>query len=498
MNGSPAGRVALVLAVGIGIFGGNRVLGDLPADFSGAVFEDESGEHVRILYPAALANPGGERRLFGTPPPVLGIFPTLHDRARRREAYTFALRTLLVRPEEDGARAAAGRWTESFACLGFATQEARQVAQIIRIGAMSINKRYPAGGTLEGETKILFARLGRKLNTVNRAPAFAAATKILAGMDLGAEIGETVAGAVLDRALATDEAAARLGVIADLVEDRSTAKGAIDSALLEALGEVRGQLNQSQSSFGALIPEVQKRGPALASSSISLGAALAGLSSNPWIWSGVSLWKVAAAVSDQWEQAQNASALATLSALLKERTGGAQDDSLARMTARGEAGAYVLLAAAFESGGARFHDFLSPGAVSRDLSSYYAGEAEIATREASEGVDDVLSPESCDAQSGIAEGDTASRPAGAAPTCVLDAGCFAGGRYYARDIATGACVEVRACGSLWKCTKAASGRTCGVGGDEPCTLSPGCRDGVQLLSNGFCVGIAACEDRIRF
>lgn len=81
--------------------------------------------------------------------------------------------------------------------------------------------------------------------------------------------------------------------------------------------------------------------------------------------------------------------------------------------------------------------------------------------------------------------------------CYMDANCYAGNQYAARDYATGSCVPMSACRSIWKCRAGALAGSCG-GGETLCTLSPGCGDGVQSCSPGYCTSLSSCSDRIGF
>lgn len=339
-------------------------------------FDDASGDKVSLTFAAPLGNDNGQRRLYGQQPPQGGLFRTLYEPARRREAYTRVLRELATLPRVRAHPSWVGsRLTRLVNESGILSPEdGEHLLFALQGGAEILNKRYVKGGTYSANLQNSIKTLARGVRRHGRA--LEGASVALAGLGFASEMTDALAGALLIRALATDEAFERLSLLRQRLLGLR-ARGNVDPVLEAALNEALTELEEAQNLMGSLVQEVARNAGALSSSGANLGVAIANyagkISAKAAVWFGVALvaYDLSRTVSDQWELAQEASLMVTLAL---EWQVAAPDDALT--TAYAQRAFFEMMAEALSGRMSRLNDLMSRGAANRDLTALYRGEAD--------------------------------------------------------------------------------------------------------------------------
>lgn len=357
-------------------------------------FTDEAGQNVYMWLPATLDNPNGTRRLIGTggPLPGLSLFRTLYNPDRRQEAYAVALRDLALMPRvaQSGA-VAANRLAGLLQAAELPADELEAIMDVVEQAPQAINKRYVSGATAQGRAHNLVAKHARRLNALRKSGAFGVASVALADLIATATLADVLVGALLLHALNVDAAHERLAELRRLLVETRVSGLPLDPALRRAFEEVELELEVGRSEMGAFVVEVHRQRARIANSALSLGKELslitletATKSSNPaiakgaakfagkagpWIYFPVLTWEVLTGISEQWEMAQDASALATIvDRMVQAKAPGGPP---AQLVAYGQYAFFGRMHDALRTNLARFKDALSRGAINRDVANDY-------------------------------------------------------------------------------------------------------------------------------
>jgi hypothetical protein len=347
----------------------------LREDFQAATIDDKNGTAVTLFIPESLSNAQCRSRLFGTRPRLGDMFDSLYYPDRRTASYEQALRRLCMQPD---LRPSSQRLRHKLESAGLAADEIQLVLDLVDKGTQAVNKRYVRGGLPVNDAANKLKGIARKLNKARKLPAFEAACAALAGVEGTLALGDAVVGAVLNNSLATDEASERLSWLRRLVARRQAQGYPVDPALLMAFEQAETNLRVARQKIGAFVIAINDRRQEIRAAAFELGLTLTEISlkvSGPlagWLWAPALTFSTLQAISDQWELAQDAVSLATLTMLVAE-SGSFVDSQAHRRSciAAGQAGAYELLAAALSTGQAKFRDMLSPERTNKEWSDYY-------------------------------------------------------------------------------------------------------------------------------
>ncbi|MBU0577835.1 S-layer homology domain-containing protein [Patescibacteria group bacterium] len=350
--------------------------------------KDEKGKWVTLYLPLSLDNDKASGQLYGMVGGFLGMFDTLYYGDRRTEAYEIAIREISLQPELTENNIL--DFQNSLNEIGVAGEDIQLVMDLIDNGADSINKKYVAGGTLAADAKNKLASIGRDLNKAKKNPAFAALTMALADITATVELTEAVTGALLLNALSNDLAEERFYAIKENLYLIGSSN--LDYALRNAIGHAQTNILASQSSkMGAFAVAVNSNMDEIVSSSLNLGITLAelyakkmGLSSPGLGWIAMT-YNTIVHISDQWEMAQNAVAMATIVEMLKDN----QDSDnmivtdnimISQIILYGEYSFYKQLEEAFSITGAKWQDFIDNirglGKTNEEATEYYGDKKE--------------------------------------------------------------------------------------------------------------------------
>lgn len=348
-------------------------------DVGSVSLQAETGVWIRLSVPESLRNDQCERRLYGTQTGIGGMFHTLYFERRRTESYEAAIRELALQPELSSG--SYDRLSAELKRVGVSAEDAQQVLNLVKHGSSSIKKNYVKGGTLTASARNRLARVGRKLNSTSKSPTFSQVCLLLENVKATAQITETVAGAFLLNALATDAAEQRLRVIRTAVRAAERNGARIDPALQKGLATAETNIAAARQAVGAFVVSVNDRMDRIADSALNLGGTLAEMSAKfspavaMWVGAPLMTYNTLRSVSDQWEMAQDAVTVASLTQLIQtQRMGGSDGDTLASMSRYGEYVFYSLMERTFSVGGAKFKDLLSPGHANKDWATYYGSQ----------------------------------------------------------------------------------------------------------------------------
>jgi hypothetical protein len=343
--------------------------------------KDENNNSVSLYLPESMNNDQCERRIYGTRTGVIGMFKTLYSEERRTESYEAAIRELCIQPEASQTQSYIDQLEEALHTAGVQTEDAKLVLDMVKHGAESIKKNYVKGGTPISDFRNKLANIGRKLNAAQKNPAFAEACRVFGGITADikatAQLTDTIAGAFLLNSLSTDQAWIRLKEIERAVDLERKAQGKIDPALEAAIEQSEINLLAAQSGIGAFAVSVNDNLQEITDSAINLGATLAEMSfkfSAPvamWVAAPLMTYNTLRSVSDQWEMAQDAVSLATVTKMVERHSQG-REGITDNITSYGQYAFYSQMEATFSVGGAKFHDFINIfGSANKDLSQYY-------------------------------------------------------------------------------------------------------------------------------
>lgn len=148
----------------------------------------------------------------------------------------------------------------------------------MKYGANSINKKYIKSGTLTVDVHNRLAKVGRKLNTAQKSPAFAQTCIAFENVKAAAKLTETITGVFLLNSLSTDQAWIRLKEIERAVDSERQVQGKVDPALAAAINQSEINLLAAQSKIGAFAVSVNDNLQEITDSAIGLGATLAEIS----------------------------------------------------------------------------------------------------------------------------------------------------------------------------------------------------------------------------
>ena len=337
--------------------------------------KDENDNSVSLYLPESMNNDQCERRIYGTRTGVIGMFKTLYSEERRIESYEAAIRELCMQPGV--LQSYIDHLEKSLQSAGVASEDANLVLDIVKHGANSINKKYIKGGTLTADAHNRLAKVGRKLNAAQKNPAFAQACIAFENVKATAKLTETITGAFLLNSLSTDQAWIRLKEIERAVNSECQAQGKVDRALEEAIEQSEVNLLAAQSKIGAFAVSVNDNLQEITDSAIGLGATLAEMSlkfSAPfamWVGAPLMTYNTLRGVSDQWEMAQDAVSLATVTKMVEKHSQG-REGITDNITSYGQYAFYSKMEETFSVNEAKFHDFINIfGSANKDWSQYY-------------------------------------------------------------------------------------------------------------------------------
>ena len=336
--------------------------------------KDENNNSVSLYLPESMNNDQCERRIYGTRTGVIGMFKTLYSEERRTESYEAAIRELCMQP--GASQSYIGHLEKSLQSAGIASEDANLVLNLVKYGADSINKKYFPGGTDIADLHNRIAKVGRDLNAAQKSPAFAMACIAFENVKATAKLTETITGAFLLNSLSTDQAWIRLKEIERAVDLERQAQGKVDPALEAAINQSEINLLAAQSKIGAFAVSVNDNLQEITDSAIGLGATLAEMSvkfSAPvamWVAAPLMTYNTLRGVSDQWEMAQDGVSLATVTKMVEKHSQG-REGITDNITSYGQFAFYSQMEETFSVGGAKLHDFLSPGSANKDWSQYY-------------------------------------------------------------------------------------------------------------------------------
>jgi len=327
---------------------------------------DENNNTVSLYLPESMNNDQSLRRIYGTPGGVIGMFETLYSQDRRCESYEAAIRELCLQPGTYDENNYITVLKEELDEAGATAEEAKIVLDLVKYGADSIKKNYIKGGTLPRDLRNKIANVGRKLNAIKKDSAFAKACDVIGGISADIEatkqLTDIITGSLLLNSLATDNALLRLEEIERVIES----EGKVDKALKDALTQSRINILASQDDIGAFAVYVNDHIRDITDSAMSLGAPLM-------------TYNTLKGISNQWEMAQDAVTLATLTKMIEENSED-HEDITDNLTSYGQYAFYLKLEETFDVGMAKFHDFINiVGSANRDWAQYYRQKKEITT-----------------------------------------------------------------------------------------------------------------------
>lgn len=350
----------------------------LGSDTKTITIKDENGTGVALRVPESLANDQCERRLYGTPGGVLGMFDTLYDAERRTDSYEAALRDICMQAEDRVSQYLPV--LQSLEAVGMTADEIDTILEVVDKGADAINKKYVQGGTLSADLKNKLALAGRKLNAAKKNPAFAAACIAIADIQATGE----VLRAFLHSAVASDAAYSRLETIKTAIADGKANGVSVDPALDKAVEQAEVNLLAAQSQIGAFAVYVNDNLDSITGSALDLGSTLAveaAKFSAPvamWVGAPLATYNTLKDVSDQWEMAQNAVSMATIAATLSDsaKHAGVSSYDLSVLVATADVAFYDQMHDTLSTGGAKFKDLMTPGHVNQDWAEYYTSRSD--------------------------------------------------------------------------------------------------------------------------
>lgn len=346
-------------------------------DTASVTIKDEKGTAVVLAIPESMNNDQCKRRLFGTPDSVAGMFMTLYHEGRRIESYEAAIREMCMQPKSTKNHITSLQ--DSMRSAGVALDDIQLVLSIVNQGVESIDKKYIKGGSLTASVRNRLAQVGRQMNSAKKNPAFAQACLALENLNATSKLTETITGAFLLNSLSTDQAWMRLQEIKRIVELDQQTRGSVDPALEKAIRDCEENLLAARNKLGAFAVSVNDNIDQIAGSALNLGTSLAEISSKisapvaMWVGAPLMAYNALKGVSDQWEMAQDAVSLATITKMIeRQRKYQGDEAALEDLSLYGHVAFYSELEEVFSSGGAKLHDMLSPGQANRDWSQYYA------------------------------------------------------------------------------------------------------------------------------
>ena len=299
---------------------------DLKTTFQGTVtsmaFKDQTDQSVYLLFPTIFNNDQCLRRIIGTPSMMnwAGLFQTLYHPDRRKKSYEHAFRDIVL--EEQQRKLQKGDIQSILTRIGVAADKAGYILEIIDKGAKGIDKSLVPMTGPASNLKNQLAGLGRKFNTATKSPAFDAVCIALSDLQGTLTLSETVVGAILLNALATDEAAIRIAEFKNAVAT-SQNDFTHDPMLLQGLEMAEINIFAAQGAMGAFAVSVNDHRNEILTTSVTLGIVLSdkAFKFNPilanYLWSAQLTYTVLKDISNQWELAQDASTLATVSTMLE-------------------------------------------------------------------------------------------------------------------------------------------------------------------------------------
>lgn len=343
--------------------------------------KDENGNSVSTYLPESMNNDQCERRIYGTPTGVIGMFKTLYSEERRTESYEAAIRELCMQPGIFEENVYIKQLKEDLHEAGVTAEEAKIALDFVEIGAKSIKKNYIKGGKLLPDIRNKIASVGKKLNAIKKDSAFAETCRVIGGISKDIEatqqLTDIITGTMLLNSLATDNALLRLEEIDRVVKAEGKSEGKVDKALVNAIREARTNILASQSKIGSFAVYVNDNLREITDSAISLGVGLADMAgkiSGPfamWVGAPLATYNTLKGVSNQWEMAQDAVTLATLTKMIEKNSQG-HEDITDNITSYGQYAFYSQMEESFSVGGAKFHDLINIfGSANKDWSQHY-------------------------------------------------------------------------------------------------------------------------------
>ena len=349
-------------------------------DTKSVTIKDESGTFVSLLLSESLDNAQCERRVYGTPSGVLNMFDTLYHEDRRIESYEAAIREMCMQPGGEGY-GVSDLINTSIGVSDELRGEVQGAMELVDKCAKNINKQYVKGGTAQADFHNDLAHLGRKLNKLSKDPSFSKSLKTLQLAGVAIEeiratktLSDVVVGSVMLNALYTDQAIARLYELKSIVEQAQQAGERVDPALLKAIGQAEINIRASQSKIGAFAVQLNDDLQKVTDAAVSLGGTMIQVAAkfNPvvamWVGAPMMTYSTLRGISDQWEMAQDATTMATLTSIV-DRNG--SSNLSGNMAVYGQISFYGTMEATFSVGGAKWKDFLTIGHVNKDLADYY-------------------------------------------------------------------------------------------------------------------------------
>ncbi|MFC1792633.1 hypothetical protein ACFL3Q_03490 [Planctomycetota bacterium] len=366
-----------ILTTDTTIFGSSS--SNMARDLASVSFQTDKGTWIRLNIPDSIRNDQCARRLYGTRAGIGGMFQTLYFEKRRTESYEAAVRELSLQPaSQDNPAEGLSAILEE---IGIATEDAQLILDIVKHGSRSIKKNYVRGGALTADVRNRLAKVGRKLNAASKNHTFAKVCLAFENIRATTQITDVLAGAFLLNALATDIAEQRLNDLKSTVLAAKHRGDRVDPALEKGIAQARTNIAVARDKIGSLVVSVNDRIDEITDSALNLAGSLAEISAKlspavaMWVGAPLMTYNTLRGISNQWETAQDAVTVATVTELIRnERLKGRDNDTLRSMHRYGEYAFYSLMERAFSVGGAKFKDFLSPGHTNKDWATYYGAK----------------------------------------------------------------------------------------------------------------------------
>jgi pimeloyl-ACP methyl ester carboxylesterase len=257
---------------------------EITNDVVSVTIRDERQAFVSLYIPLSLNNDNSERRLYGSPAGIVGMFETLHEHDRRVASYEAALRELALQPVL--RRSPSALLIQKLQQAGVTVDVIQGVLELIELAPEAITGRYVRSGTLSASLHNALARFSRDAKAIRHSPGFAAACAAVDGTRATIQVADLLAGTVLLHGLATDEAEARL---LDMQQTLARSSNR-DPALAEALDQALTNVRAARSELGAFALRLQDELESVVGSALDLGASLisisAHLSGSAALWIG--------------------------------------------------------------------------------------------------------------------------------------------------------------------------------------------------------------------
>ena len=351
--------ILFTLALSVATIANARSALSIDSDIVATTIKDEKGNFINLYIPAIFNNDQCGRRIYGTPPAILGMFETLYYQKRPTDSYESVIRDFCLQPQT-----ADNESDQIINCLskaGIAKDGIDLITEFIEKGANSIDKKFVKGDNAVNYLKNRLAAVGRDLNKINKDSTFSKLCLALSAADYLSYSGQTAYESYFMSTLHTDLALERLELLKKIVEDERSENGNIDPALIEALERAGKNWKESATFMGALIEEIKSNPHEFFSKNLGMGSAVASYAmklsagASAWIWSGKLTFDALNDISNQWKTSQDAVSAATLIKLI-DGASGADEKNINNLLSYGQKSYYHQMESVFSVSSAKFAD----------------------------------------------------------------------------------------------------------------------------------------------